>query len=89
MAAVLGHPPHHQHALLTVLTDPIAAPPAALPYLVCCCCCRCCCRLMFFEQAREQAEREFRANSKDAMVGAAVWHGTALSTEEVQFSPIT
>ena len=44
---------------------------------------------MFFEQAREQAEREFRANSKDAMVGAAVWHGTALSTEEVQFSPIT
>ena len=27
-------------------------------------------RLMFFEQAREQAEREFKANNKDAMVGA-------------------
>ena len=26
-------------------------------------------RLMFFEQAREQAEREFKANNKDAMVG--------------------
>ena len=25
-------------------------------------------RLMFFEQAREQAEREFKANNKDAMV---------------------
>lgn len=28
-------------------------------------------RLMFFEQAREQAEREFKANNQDAMVGAA------------------
>lgn len=29
------------------------------------------CRLMFFEQAREQAEREFKANNKDAMVREA------------------
>lgn len=26
---------------------------------------------MFFEHAREQAERDFKANDKDAMVGAA------------------
>lgn len=26
------------------------------------------CRLMFFEQAREQAEKEFTADNKDALV---------------------
>ena len=37
------------------------------------------CRLMFFEQAREQAEREFKANNQDAMVStaaAAAWAGS-------------
>lgn len=28
------------------------------------------CRLMFFEQAREQAEKEFQSNNKDAMVSS-------------------
>lgn len=29
---------------------------------------------MFFEQAREQAEKEFKANNKDALVSGCVMH---------------
>ncbi|EFN58331.1 hypothetical protein CHLNCDRAFT_20637, partial [Chlorella variabilis] len=35
------------------------------------------CRLMFFEQAREQAEREFKTNNKDAMA-LTKWGGALL-----------